>query len=158
MAAPLVRSAGTAPTGLRGRAARTLGLLSCASGVLLGLAGCDLLFSSPPDPAMSPEAIATRDAPAELKFQGQLAGQPTFLLVHDCEVYLVDPTANGGVRWTRVLAPDFYPMWTTCQRQSMSFKGGELTVTLGRMAFGAGGCCATGGTYRSKDGRVWKKV
>ena len=107
---------------------------------------------------MSPEAIATRDAPAELKFQGQLAGEPTFLLVHDCEVYRVDQSADGGVQWTSVLAPDFYPMWTSCQRESMSFKGGELTVTLGRMALGAGGCCATGGTYRSKDGRVWKKV
>ena len=57
-----------------------------------------------------------------------------------------------------VLAPDFYPMWTACQRQSMSFEKGALTVTLGRMAFGAGGCCATGGTYRSTDGRNWKKI
>ena len=139
--------------------ARTLSLF-CVSWALLGLAGCDQLFSSSklPDPAMSPEAIATRDAPAELKFQGQLAGEPTFLLVHDCEVYRVDQSADGGVQWTSVLAPDVYPMWTSCQRESMSFKGGELTVTLGRMALGAGGCCATGGTYRSKDGRVWKKV
>jgi hypothetical protein len=29
---------------------------------------------------------------------------------------------------------------------------------LGRIAFGAGGCCATGGTYRSKDGVLWKKL
>ncbi|MNY77231.1 hypothetical protein D3C86_2170610 [compost metagenome] len=57
-----------------------------------------------------------------------------------------------------MLAPDFYPMWTACQRQGMAFDAGVLTVTLGRMAFGAGGCCATGGTYRSTDGRNWKKT
>ena len=162
MTANFVRTACTLPTGSGGRTARTGRTLSlfCVSWALLGLAGCDQLFSSPKpsDPAMSPEAIATRDAPAQLKFQGQLAGVPTFLLVHDCEVYRVDQSENGGVQWTSVLAPDFYPMWTACQRESMSFKGGELTVTLGRMALGAGGCCATGGTYRSKDGRVWKKV
>ena len=33
------------------------------------------------------------------------------------------------------------------------------TVRLRRAhACGAGGCCATGGTYRSVDRRVWKKV
>ena len=156
---PTGLSARTVRTGRTGRTGRTLGLF-CVSWALLGLAGCDQLFSSskPPDPAMSPEAIATREAPAELKFQGQLAGEPTFLLVHECEVYRVNQTDGGGVQWTSVLAPDFYPMWTSCQRQSMSIKGDELTVTLGRMALGAGGCCATGGTYRSKDGRVWKKV
>lgn len=117
------------------------------------LTSCD----KPPSPATSKEAIATRETPAELQFQGQLAGEPAFLLVHDCEVYRVDQSENGGVQWTSVLAPDFYPMWTACQRESMSFEGGVLTVTLGRMALGAGGCCATGGTYRSRDGRVWKK-
>jgi hypothetical protein len=33
----------------------------------------------------------------------------------------------------------------------------DITATLGRIAFGAGGCCATGGTYRSRDGRTWEK-
>lgn len=112
----------------------------------------------PIDEAITPKTIATRDAPEELKFQGEVAGDPTFLRVHDCEVVRVDPTDNGGVQWTGGLAPDFYSMWTSCQRQSMSFQGGELTVTLGRMALDAGGCCATGGTCRCKDGRVWKKL
>ena len=127
---------------------------------LMGLTGCDHQSGSAAlsDPSMSKEAIATRDAPAELVFQGQLAGEPTFLLVHGCEVYRVDRSEKGGVQWTSVLAPEFYPFWTVCQRESMSFQDGVLTVTLGRMAVGAGGCCATGGTYRSLDGRIWEKV
>lgn len=57
-----------------------------------GLTGCDFqpFTSKPADTLMSQEDIATRDAPAELVFQGQLAGQPIFLLVHDCEVYRVE--------------------------------------------------------------------
>jgi hypothetical protein len=123
------------------------------------LSGCDLqLFeAAPSDPLMSKEAIATREAPAERVFQGRLAGEPTFLVLHDCEVYRVERREEGGVRWVSVLAPEFYPFWTVCQRQSLSFDAGVLTVTLGRMAIGAGGCCATGGTYRSVDGRTWKK-
>lgn len=121
---------------------------------LCSLAGCE----PPPDPAMSKEAIATREAPPELVFRGELGGEAQFLLVHDCEVYRVTPGDKGAVHWESALAPDFYPMWTACQRQGMSFDAGVLTVTLGRMAFGAGGCCATGGTYRSTDGRNWKKT
>lgn len=127
---------------------------------LLALAGCDLLnFADPPaDPAMSREAIATREAPPEHIFQGELAGERQFLLLHDCELYRVERLPRGGVRWDSVLAPEPYPFWTACQRQSLVFEAGTLTVTLGRMAFGAGGCCATGGTYRSVDGRTWKKI
>ncbi len=134
----------------------SLGLLLA----LGSLAACDhpSMSAELSDPSMSKEAIATRDAPAELVFQGQLAGEPVFLLVHDCEVYKVDKSAKGGVQWTSVLAPEFYPFWTVCQRESLSFQAGVLTVTLGRMAVGAGGCCATGGTYRSMDGRTWNKV
>ncbi len=128
---------------------RLLGLL-----LALSLAGCE----RPSDPMMSKEAIATRQALPEHVFQGELGGEPVFLLLHDCEVYRVESPGLGEIRWESVLAPDFYPMWTACQRQSMSFEAGALTVTLGRMAFGAGGCCATGGTYRTVDGRNWKKL
>lgn len=51
--------------------------------------------------------------------------------------------AKGEVCWQSVLAPGFYPMWTACQRQSMRFENDALIVTLGRMAFGAGGCCVS---------------
>lgn len=127
---------------------------------MISLSGCDLgLFSSKPsDPLLSDEAIATREAPAELVYQGPLAGQPIFLLVHDCEVYRVERREGGGVQWTSVLKPEFYPIWTACERQSLSVQAGVATVVLGRRAFSAGGCCATGGTYRSMDGQVWKKL
>jgi hypothetical protein len=132
----------------------------CTLLATIGLSGCDLgLFSSKSsDPLLSDEAIATREAPPELVYQGTLAGQPTFLLVHDCEVHRVERREGGGVQWTSVLKPDFYPFWTVCQRQSLSVVDGTLTVVLGRQAIGAGGCCATGGTYRSVDGRLWKKL
>jgi len=87
-----------------------------------------------------------------------LAGQPVFLLVHDCEVFLVESLEKDEVRWEKVLAPEPYPFFTSCQRQSIRHEAGVLSVTLGRMAFGAGGCCATGGDYRSTDGRNWKKT
>ena len=122
---------------------------------LTGLAACD---GREPAAALSKEAIATRDALPEDVFQGELGGQPVYLLLHDCEVFSVLPQPHGEVRWESVLAPDPYPFFTGCERQSMRFDAGTLTVTLGRRALGAGGCCATGGTYRSTDGRRWTKV
>nr|WP_211456200.1 hypothetical protein [Comamonas sp. PE63] len=122
---------------------------------LTALAACD--FAEPPAP-LSRQAQATRDAPPEQVFKGVLAGQPVFLLVHDCEVFLVESLEKDEVRWEKVLAPEPYPFFTSCQRQSIRHEAGVLSVTLGRMAFGAGGCCATGGDYRSTDGRNWKKT
>lgn len=122
---------------------------------LTALAACD--FAEPPAP-LSRQAQATRDALPEQVFKGVLAGQPVFLLVHDCEVFLVESLEKDEVRWEKVLAPEPYPFFTSCQRQSIRHEAGVLSVTLGRMAFGAGGCCATGGDYRSTDGRNWKKT
>lgn len=130
-------------------------LISLVLLALAGLAGCD--SGDPPAP-LSKQAQATRDAAPEHVFKGMLAGQPVFLLVHDCEVFLVEPLEKGEVHWEKVLAPEPYPFFTSCQRQSIRYEAGVLQVTLGRMAFGAGGCCATGGDYRSTDGRHWKKV
>ena len=124
---------------------------------ITGLVACDMAPPEP-DPSMSEQAVATREAPAERLFEGELYGTRMALLVHDCEVYRVERLANGGVQWHPVLAPEPYPFWTACQRQSIALEDGKLTVTLGRMAFGAGGCCATGGTYRLADGRTWKKI
>lgn len=46
------------------------------------------------------------------------------------------------------------PNWCT---RWLSVVAGTVTVVLGRQAVGAGGCCASDGTYRSVEGRIWKK-
>ncbi|MCD9114683.1 hypothetical protein [Pseudomonas bijieensis] len=98
------------------------------------------------------------DAPPELGFKGMLNGQFAHLVVHDCAVYKIEGQSAKDMTWTVVLKTEPYPFFTSCSRQSLS-KGKEtVTVELGRMAFGAGGCCATGGTYRTTDGRGWKRL
>ncbi|MFD1837147.1 hypothetical protein [Paracidovorax cattleyae] len=118
------------------------------------LAGCG---RPPPEPAGEVEAALREAGPGEV-FQGLLAGQPVHLVVHDCEVFRVQDAADGGRAWERVLAPEPYPFFTRCERQSLAADAGGVTATLGRMALGAGGCCASGGTYRSADGRNWTKT
>lgn len=126
-----------------------------AGAVVALLGGCERV-----DTAAQPtaEEIAIRTAPAEQVFQGTLAGQPVHLVVHDCEVLRVRQGPQGRLEWTSVLAPEPYPLPTACERQSLSFDAGQVTARLGRRAFGAGGCCASGGTYRSADGLTWKKL
>jgi len=110
-----------------------------------------------------PEPIATPPAevdplaavPPERVFKGLLGGKPVHLVVHECKVFRATADEGG---WQMVLEPEPYPFFTSCQRQTLLAEGGAVTVTLGRIAFGAGGCCATGGTYRSKDGVLWKKL
>ena len=99
-------------------------------------------------------AIATREG---LVRRGTVNGRPLALMVHDCKVYdLADQPRKGGRR-PAVLQPEFYPWPTVCTRQSISGDSAWATVTLGRTGIGAGGCCATGGTYRSRDGRAWER-
>jgi len=117
---------------------------------LLPLAGCD----EPP----SELEQAIRAAPAERTFKGKLGAESAHLMLHDCKLYRASAGARGKQEWVMVLEPDPYPFFTFCDRQSMSAEKGAVTVTLGRIAFGAGGCCATGGTYRSGDGREWQKL
>jgi hypothetical protein len=88
-------------------------------------------------------------------FRGTVGGRRVALLVEGCKVY--DLGAPGDARGEPVLVPDPYPWPTVCQREHARADSAWVTVTLGRMAFGAGGCCATGGTYRSRDGRVWER-
>ena len=137
-------------------------LLAVGLGAGLGLAG----GGSVPVPAPAePDPIA--QVPPERVFKGLLEGKPVHLAVHDCKVYravLKEAGKSGEAgeakegAWQMVLEPDLYPFFTYCERQSLQADSGAVTVTLGRIAFGAGGCCATGGTYRSRDGGVWKKL
>lgn len=80
-------------------------------------------------------------------------GLPVRLLLNDCEVFHVPP--RGEPR--RVVTTDFYPMFSACQREEISADADYITVFLGRQAFGAGGCCATSGTWRSSDGEHWER-
>jgi hypothetical protein len=89
--------------------------------------------------------------------RGSIAGRPVAVLVEDCRVYDLSGPADWRGRRTAVLTPDPYPSYTVCERQSARLDAAYVTVTLGRMAFGAGGCCATGGTNRSRDGRRWER-
>lgn len=125
---------------------------------VISLTGCDFFTPEPADPLLRKRAIAIREAPPELVFDGKLAGQPIFLIVHDCEVFSVTRAPDQeAAEWTSLVKPEFYPFFTACVRESLSFDGRVMTAVLGRQAIGAGGCCASGGTYRSVDGRVWKK-
>ncbi|GAA6121625.1 hypothetical protein Acidovoranil_37310 [Acidovorax sp. FG27] len=101
---------------------------------------------------------ALRNAAPQEVFTGVLAGQAVRLVVRDCEVFRSQSTPAGPTTWERVLAPEPYPFFTRCERQSMSAEAGGVTARLGRMALGAGGCCASGGTYHSGDGRHWVKM
>jgi hypothetical protein len=134
-------------------------LLAVGLGIGLGLAGGG---SVPVPPPAEPDPMAA--IPPERVFKGLLGGKPVHLAVHDCKVYRAiprepkEPKESGENGWQMVLEPDLYPFFTYCERQSLQADNGVVTVTLGRIAFGAGGCCATGGTYRSRDGELWKKL
>jgi hypothetical protein len=121
-------------------------ILSCSA---LALCACD-------DAPDETEA-AIRSAPPERAYQGVRAGKPVHLVLHDCKLYAVSVESRRKIGWTKLLEPDPYPFFTYCERQKLWEDEGALRVTLGRIAFGAGGCCATGGTWRSSDGREWTK-
>lgn len=134
-------------------------LLAAGLGVGLGLAGGG---SVPVPRPAEPDPMA--EIPPERVFKGLLGGKPVHLAVHDCKVYRAIPKESreskepGKDDWQMVLEPELYPFFTYCERQSLQADNGVVTVILGRIAFGAGGCCATGGTYRSRDGELWKKL
>jgi hypothetical protein len=89
--------------------------------------------------------------------RGTLGGRPLALMVHECKVYNLEDAPRKGGKRPSVLEPEFYPWPTVCSRQSIGADTAWVTVRLGRTGLGAGGCCATGGTYRTRDGRVWER-
>jgi hypothetical protein len=107
---------------------------------------------------LSDAAIAVRDASPEARFRGPLGGVAVELLAQDCKVFGVVRGAGQEVTLTEVLAPAPYPFFSGCERQSLREEDGAVIAVLGRQAFGAGGCCATGGTWRTRDGQTWEKI
>ena len=107
--------------------------------------------------ARSADSIVAIAAAEGLVARATVGGRQLALMVHDCKVFdLADKPRKGGRR-PSVLQPDFYPWPTVCARQSIAVDSAWVTVVLGRTGIGGGGCCATGGTYRSRDGRVWER-
>ena len=96
-------------------------------------------------------------AAPEKKLRADIDGARIELVLQDCKVYLTAHSKEKFRGRARVLEPEPYPWFTFCERQEISADKRYITATLGRVAFGAGGCCATGGTYRSRDGRSWEK-
>jgi hypothetical protein len=84
-------------------------------------------------------------------------GHTVELQLGDCRVYKVERGWLGTVRQTRVVSTDFYLGYTVCTRQSLVKEGDYAIATLCRQAVGAGGGCASSGTYRSRDGAKWEK-
>ena len=87
-----------------------------------------------------------------------VAGRTVTLQLGDCRVYRVERNFFGSIRKTRVLSSEFYPFFTLCTRQSLIRSGDYAIASLCRQAVGAGGGCASSGTYRTKDGEKWEKV
>lgn len=114
---------------------------SCNAGlIVLLLAGC--LAESPPSALAEAADRATH-------FHTLIGGTPIHLALEDCEVFFVAPDGSRE----QVLDTDFYPVFSVCQRQDVTADADFIRVELGRQALGAGGCCATGGTWRSRDGK-----
>lgn len=130
---------------------RSVPLPVCA--LLLALSACQ-----PAPSPLSDAAIAVRDAPPEHHFRGALGGTPVELLVQDCKVFKVVRGTGKTLSLAEVLAPAPYPFFTACQRQSLRQEDDAVVAVLGRMALGAGGCCATGGTWRTRNGQAWEKT
>ena len=89
-------------------------------------------------------------------FQANVNGHPLAFLLQNCDVYMLD-VSTDKVKRTKVLDAGFYLGFTVCTRQSITASEEYILVTLGKTAIGAGGCCAAGGNYRSKDGVKWEK-
>ena len=121
--------------------------------ILVSLLGCEQ--QTPPSPTSEP-ALPFTAVPPELTFVGTLAGTAVRLVVDDCKVYRNSQDPKRAQDWQKVLETEFYPI-AYCHRQNMRVEKGLVTVQIGDMAFGAGGCCATGGTYTSTDGLVWQR-
>jgi hypothetical protein len=122
--------------------------------LLLGsLLGCEQPTHTTP---ISEPPLPFAAVPPELSFVGTLAGTAVRLVVDDCKVYRNTQDPKREQDWQKVLETEFYPI-AYCHRQNMHIEKGLVTVQIGDMAFGAGGCCATGGTYTSTDGLVWKR-
>ena len=108
---------------------------------------------------LSMASVACKDdtklegAPVELT----VADHEVTLQMGNCQIYKVEQSLLHGQRKTRVLTTDFYLGFSVCTHQSLTREGDYAIASLCRQAIGAGGGCATGATYRTRDGDHWEK-
>ena len=114
--------------------------LAVALGSLAALAGCK------DDTKLEGDLVTLKVGAATVELQ-----------LGDCNVYKVTHGWFGSIEKTRVLSPDFYLGFTVCTRQSLRKDGDYAIAALCRQAVGAGGGCASSGTYRSRDGETWER-
>ncbi len=83
-------------------------------------------------------------------------GENGALQLSDCAVYRVT-RSFFKTKIEKSLSLEFYLGPTICTSQSLTIEGAFAVATLCRQAFGAGGGCARGGTYRTADAIHWEK-
>jgi hypothetical protein len=84
------------------------------------------------------------------------AGAPQIFGIDDCTLYKATTDHQDITGWRITLRSDWggsYMKWmTVCTRESLHYDGKYVQVFFCAQAIGAGGGCADGGSYRSRDG------
>jgi hypothetical protein len=101
-------------------------------------------------------ADQTRFGGLVLRTPPQKNGAPLIFGLDDCTLYKAQTEHQDITGWRITLRSDWggsYPkFFTACTAQSIKYAGGYVIVHFCAQAFGAGGGCADGGDYRSRDG------
>lgn len=83
--------------------------------------------------------------------------EPVSLGMKDCKIYRAKNEQGVVTGWEQSLNA-IYLSFTACTRQSIEYDGQYVKVFICEQAIGAGGGCAAGGNYRSRDGKLWEKL
>jgi len=132
---------------------RALIVVAVAAGIWV----VHLLRSQPTPEELLARYAKEMEAKGAKVFQIAWNGQNLAFLQQDCKVYLLDASDRKEVKRTKVLQAGMYLWFTACTGQSMWTEEGYIKASISNRAIGAGGGNTSGGTYRSKDGKVWEK-
>ncbi len=85
-------------------------------------------------------------------------GKEVRLAAYNCSVYKAIVKEGIVIKWKNILSPSLFYPFSKCARSTIKHtKSQYVEVFLGKIGFGAGGCCSVSGTYRSKDGINWEE-
>ncbi len=85
-------------------------------------------------------------------------GKSIRLAAYNCSVYKAIIKEGIVVKWKNILKPTLFYPFSKCSRSTIKHtKNKSVEVFLGKIGFGAGGCCSVSGTYRTKDGTNWEE-